>query len=325
MLRSFSICVVTLGLLALTTPALGQTRTADGNIADLRAQMSGIEAAAKPFLARAFSLKYSNVALGAEISFDECVALEKKIEANYKLSPFKAIYDGGSSFFNFCTDEYNKPQTDWGAKFYFADTANIKTQLGLEGRFVLSKVAPNRDVWSPKTQVRINVVLDASYRMVEITFLNFIQDETQAVHYSINALDASGNSFRNEYYGPADTGDAHYVTHQKYISADGVYSFQQDLNPRRSDKGTGPVLSNFYSVATEKTWDDFFIVLSHAWSSGFYDTAGKIKSHAKAYSSLHIATVNGSEVCADGRASTLTEWTSYPSPTASFGYCMNDW
>lgn len=325
MLKSLSLCTFALGLLALSAPASGQIRTSDGNIADLKAKMTGIEAIAKPLLARASSLKYSNIAAGAEIPFDQCIALETKIAANYKLSPFKAIYDGGSSFFNFCTDEYGKPQTDWGAKFYFSDTANVKTQLGLDGKYVLTKIAQNREIWTSKTTGRINIILDANYRMLEITFLYFIQDETQATHYSVNTLDSAGNSFRNEYYGPADTGTAHYITHQKYISADGVYSFQQDLNPRRSDKGSGPVLSNFYTVSNGKTWDDFFIVLSHAWFGGFYGTAGKINSHAKAYSSLYIASVNGNEVCADGSASTLTDWTSYPSPTASFGYCLNDW
>ena len=303
---------------------ISQVKTPDGNIAELKAKFAGIDSVARPFLKRASDLKFTDLGAGPEITYNECVTYSQKIASNYKLSPFNAVYDGGSSVFGFCTDEYGRSETEMGAKFYFMDLPSLKNQFGIEARYLLSKIAPNLG-WGARTQSRINVLLDGQFRMLEISSVDFVQDESKGISYAINSIDASGNYFRNVYFGPGDTGNAHYIVHQKYVSSDGTQSFQQDLNPRRGDKGSGQVLSNFYQVANGKTWDDFFIVLSHAWFSGFYDISGKIGSFPRAYSVLNVVSVNGKEVCSEGSSSTLTDWTRFPSPTASFGYCMNDW
>ena len=306
-------------------PATGTTRTPDGNIKDLKAKMNGVQALAQPLVNQASAMKYQSLARGAEISFEQCLTVAAKISANYKLSPFKAIYSGGASYFNFCTDENGVSETARGAKFYFNNKSSSRTQFGLVSSAVLTKMVPETGT-TTAVQGRTDILLDANYRMLEITYLEFTLAETQAVYYSISTLDSAGNFFMNRYYGPYYTGSNTFETHQKYISADGMSSFQQDLNPRRSDKGTGQVLSNFFTLSAGNTWNDFFIVLSHAWFGGFYDYAGNIQAGAaKANSMLYTASVGGTEVCADGSSSTLTEWTNYPSPTATAGSCMNDW
>lgn len=301
-------------------------KTPDGNIEDLRAAMKDIPGIAKPILARTSALTYSPLPKGAEINYDQCVKLSDQISANYKLSPFYAVYDSGSSIFGFCKDQYGNPESEAGAKFYYRSANNEKNQFGLQAAYVLQKIEPNRGWYVNPSLGMTSILLDGSYHMIEITYLDFVGDESKALQYNIQTLDTDGSYYSNQYSGPAYTGGAPYVTHQKYISFDGKNTFQQDLNPRRSDKGSEHVLSNIYTVANGKTWDDFFIVLSYAWFGGFYDYGGKISADLpKAYSFLAVDSVDGKEVCIDGNSSTLDTWTNYPSPTASYGYCTNDW
>ena len=61
--------------------------------------MSGIQEIAKALLDQAIQLKYVALQKGTEITYDQCLAYNLKIDANYKLSAFNAVYDSGSATF----------------------------------------------------------------------------------------------------------------------------------------------------------------------------------------------------------------------------------
>ena len=212
-----------------------------------------------------------------------------------------------------------------GVKFYGADVPAVN-QLGVPVAHVLQADGPASTPSSTDDRVRITLLMDAQYRIVEIDVLNYVTQFEQAREFMVAVLDVGGNYFQDRYYGPKSSGEPLFQSHQKFVAADGTRTYQQDLNPRRPEKGTEHVLTRIYQIATRKNWDSFLLVPTYAWFGGLYRFGAKYQSAPPTNRQwLYVDSVEGQDVCAEGSVGRDESWTSYPSPTATAGFCINDW
>lgn len=293
----------------------------DGDVADLKKMIFPFRSHIDTNVSLAKStLKLKFLAPGTRITYDQCKAIEEKIEGAYKLSPVRLIFENGATFAQFCdwnTMSPSKLQSEAAKMEYYFSNISQENQFGIPVVFALKIVKPG-----DLTQT-VEMLLTANYQIVERNiqshYLHAVSD------WQTTALDVNGNLYSvvndGEIFG------TNAATRTFFSSADGVYFGSNVIRPRRSDRGSERLNTRSYEVR-QKDWLDFQLIMTY-WPGDFYSyTSGAYQSSPRTHQSLYEVKIasSGQEVCADGNSKDGNDLIFYkPSNNQDPYFCSNVW
>ncbi len=302
--------------LALICLGMAGVANADAGLDQLRASFADVIKNSTKEFDRAAEMKLIDVKRGRKLELDECGILSQRAQLNYVINPFEMSFEQGVTYNYMCGGKFATQPN-------FVTTGAGKTNFGLPYMIVVQLEArePNRN------QVT-NYFFDSQFRIVETQVVNSRPGTTEALEYVISSVDANGNVYIKSFaknFSLTNTDIEGTETMERFITTDGAipFPFVRHTVRHPTDSTKDYQLLRF-ERADKQDWDNYDLVITHAWDGGYYNYSGKYLKQPNNASSITVKSRGGKEYCAIGSVNESGKWVSYPADQKEYYKCINN-
>ena len=233
---------------------------------------------------------------------DDCLILEKNIKINYEMDPFHVETAESKNWFPLCSEGKFSNKL-----IKFRGISN----LGKPYTWILERYFPSENRYS-------YLFIDKGLHIVEVQWLDTryymttdtIKKKRAQYSYTILAQDSENNAYFYNYFENEDS----ISTFQKFLPSDGSSAdpnWKEVIHDKHNDQNDR--IEYHYSKTDKLNWDRYFLPLTHAWSTGFYQINDEIHTDNNFFSVLIIKSKNnGKNTCTWGWQEHDSKIVTYP-------------
>lgn len=266
-------------------------------------------------LAKSAKLKAIKFRAGKLISKEACQQFQQKISEGSSIDPFLVHTQSGSTHNFMCGGQ-------WGSQRNRLLDQSGRNSFGLNYRWIIQLVGVDAKLL-PIT----HYLIDEQFQIVEIQSQTRQNNTRKLLESIIYSSDSHGNihhrsiKVQDAWSGTNLQGTA---TENSFLSHDGRYPIRI-FKKQMLDLQTQAILyeESRYSRADQVDWEEFSLLITHAWSGGFYRYRDELSSHPKNRSELVIKKRNGKKVCAYGQIVHQDQHKAFPSHHPFYYDCVN--